>query len=306
MADLLRRSWSENPEPSINYTEEYLHSSFAYPGTSPELAPTVYEGGQPVAFVAGFPRTAQCGGQNLRLLVNTFLTADPKHKGKAFGAGIWTEFLKRAKAAGYDGTINFCVDGGQTNGIVVECGRRLNLQTEKIFSIPYLARLLRPAQRTEPIPATAHDIELFLELATEPASTVPLARTWSRPEAEWQCRQRTGALTVSLRRESRAGILTGTLVEVLGEPIVPSLLVEDVFWGSLLPEERLELVSEFCIRGSGAGAQMISLPLMGYADMAPFQKSGFRKSRRLIHVYMTCWTGAGQFGELPAIYMDVF
>lgn len=302
---LLERSWAENPEPSLRYTPEYLRSSFEYPGCSPNQAPTIYEDDSPVAFVAGFPRTIQLQGQVLRLLVNTFLTADPRYKGKGYGAVVWTEFLKRAKAADYDGTINFCVDGGPTNGIVLECSRRLHYVTRNVFSVPYLARLLRPSA-VPVVPVTDEDIEHFLSLSARLVDQIPLARIWTRAEAEWQCRRRTGALVASLSAGPRRGMITGTLVDVLANPPMLSLLVEDILWGGLEAEERLRLLQQFMAQGAAAGAQLASVPQMGYADMTPFATAGFRKSRRLVHTYLTLWNNSVPVEPLSSVYIDVF
>ena len=112
LADLIQRSWAENKESSLRYMPAFLQSCFEYPGTTAALAPTIYEDDQPVAFIAGLPRHFEWEGRNQKLLLSTLLTSAPEKKGKGYGAGLWVELAKRARAAGYDGLISLCVTAG--------------------------------------------------------------------------------------------------------------------------------------------------------------------------------------------------
>src|SRR5438309_7108132 len=130
VSHLMAQSWAKNSDQSLLYTPAFLANSFQYPGASLDMAAAVYKNGGPVAFVAGFPRTVRLRDRTLRLIVNTFLTVAPEYQGKAYGAAIWSEFVEKVHSAGYDGTINFCVDGGPTNTLVRICGPRLGYLTE--------------------------------------------------------------------------------------------------------------------------------------------------------------------------------
>ena len=305
LSALMERSWGENAESSLHYTSAFLRSAFEYPGTRVDLAPTMYEGERPVAFVAGFPRLARYEGRDLRLLVGTFLTSAPEFKGTTIGPAMWTEFLKRARAAGYDGAINFCAEGSPSNGVVTACGRRLGLSTQKVFTISYLLRLLRPVAAAPADQPQDSDVHLFVELTRERPSRAALARLWTHEEAEWQCHKREGAICVSLRASGRRGLLTGSTVEVLGTPPVRTLLLEDLLWDDLDADERVHLLDRTLAVAAGQGVQIASVPLMGYADVTPLLTRGFRKSRRLMHTYLTVWNGPEPATPLPNLYMDV-
>src|ERR1019366_9052097 len=193
LAAVIRDSWGENQDQSLLYDESFLRTAFAYPGTSFDLAPTIYIDGSPAAFVAGFPRTVRMEGREQRLACLTFWTTSAKFKGKGYGSKVWMECLQRAKANGYDGAVNFCVDGEATNAIVVACGERVNATVRRVFSAKYMARLLRPAPLSSTV-TNSGTVDLFLRVAAQVPKSVPLVRVWSRGEAEWQCLLRTGAL----------------------------------------------------------------------------------------------------------------
>ncbi len=144
LAVVVKDSWSETKNQSLLYDASFIRSAFAYPGASFHLAPTIYIDGYPAAFVAAFPRTVRLKGREQRLACITFWTTSARFKGRGYGSQVWMEILRRARDSGYDGAVNFCVDGAATNEIVVACGERVNAAVYRVFSTKYLARLLRP------------------------------------------------------------------------------------------------------------------------------------------------------------------
>src|ERR1700739_3944223 len=80
LAEFIARSWSENKEQPLRYSDHFLSSEFEYPGSSFDLAPAVYREGRLVGFIAGFPRTVRVAGQLRRLLVVSYLTVAPEYK----------------------------------------------------------------------------------------------------------------------------------------------------------------------------------------------------------------------------------
>src|SRR5438045_1203060 len=94
LSEVVRESWSENKESTLNYTPEFLRSCFEYPGATTSLAPMICEDGKPVAFIAGFPRSVEWNGNPQRLLLSTLLTSSPRTKGKGFGAWLWIDLAQ--------------------------------------------------------------------------------------------------------------------------------------------------------------------------------------------------------------------
>lgn len=306
LADVVKDSWGQNQNQSLLYDEPFLRSAFAYPGTSFDLAPTIYIDGHPAAFVAGFPRTVRLDGRKQRLACITFWTTAAKFKGRGYGSRVWMEIIRRARDNGYDGTVNFCVEGAPTNAMVVACGERVNAEVYRVFSTKYLARLLQPAPMTKTLAIPPGVVDLFLRVAARVPESVPLVRVWSREEAEWQCLRRTGALCAVHQEGSRFGVTTGYVVEVIDREPTKVLLLEDLLWGDLDAQERLTLLQQLLAKGAAAGAQMAVVPLMGYAEAATLRGAGFRQSRRLMHMYLTVWSGAPAPESLSSLYLDVF
>ncbi len=304
LAAMIQRSWADNPNQSLLYSEAFLRSMFDYPGNNFDLAPAVYGDAGLLGFVAGFPRSVRWDAHSARLILNSFLTASTAVKGAGLGLKLWADLIERCRDEGYDGTINFCVEGDDMNRMMPGLSRLLKLNTQRIFSVEFLVRLLRPAPTEPPPQISDPDINLFMELASALPSNLPLVRLWTRAEAEWQCRNRAGALTVSSDVGGRRGILIGYLMQAASAPPTTVVLLEDLLWGDLEAAERTELLERFLRAAAGQGARFASCPVLGYASLDPLTAAGFRRSKRMIHTYLTFWNGL-QPRPVPALYIDV-
>src|SRR5271154_4078550 len=118
LAAMMQRSWADNPNQPLLYSEESLRSAFDYPGSTFELAPAIYRDARLLAFVAGFPRSVLWDNRPAQIILNSFLTASPAIKGAGVGLKLWANQIKRCREAGYDGTINFCVEGDEMNSMM--------------------------------------------------------------------------------------------------------------------------------------------------------------------------------------------
>jgi hypothetical protein len=299
---MMRQSWSENHEVPLLYTEEFLASAFHYPESSFELAPSVYSGDDLVAFIAGFPRRMRRGGRDYRFLINTFLTAASDTKGTGYGLALWGGLAQRGRKAGFDGALNFCVEGDDMNRMILSLSTLLRQPTKQIYTVRYLSRFLRPTPG-EPEPPF-QDVDLFLELAAAIPEATELARTWTRAEAQWQCCDRYGAIAVSSPAGGARGVLSGYVMPVATAPPTPVAIIDDVLWGDLDDEGRQDLVRQFLRVAAARGAQTISVPVLGYAAMEPFRAAGFRPSRRVLCAYLTAWTEVA-LDPVPSLYIDV-
>lgn len=302
LAAVMQQSWSENKEQSLLYTEEFLRSSFAYPGSDFELAPSIYSGDDLVAFIAGFPRGALINGEAVRILLNTFLTVSVTSKGAGYGPVIWGELMDRAKRAGFQGTLGYCVEGDDMNRMIVAISRLLKFKTERIATIPFLSRFLRPVARQAQCQISDENITVFLEL-TASLRRSGLCRTWTREEALWHCQTREGALAVCAA-EGRRGMLTGHLMPVATNPPIQAIIFDDLLWGDLEFSERKTMLQQFLRAAAARGAQTASCPVMGYASTEPLVAEGFRPSRHLVHAYLTLWNGQ-EPKSVASLYADV-
>ena len=304
LAAMIQRSWADNPNQSLLYSEAFLRSAFDYPGASFSLAPAVYGEAGLLGFLAGFPRSVRWDAHPARLILNSFLTADTAVKGPGVGIKLLGDLVERCRDEGYNGTITFCVEGDGMSRMMPLFSRLLKLDTQRIFSVEFLVRLLRSTPAEPPAPISDPDIDLFAELASALPSNLPLMRLWTRAEAEWQCRNRAGALTVSSDVGGRRGILTGYLMQTASAPPTTVVLLGDLLWGELESAERTALLEKFLRAAAGQGARFASCPVLGYASLDPLRAAGFRRSKRVIHTYLTFWNGL-QPRPVPALYLDV-
>jgi hypothetical protein len=243
----------------------------------------------------------------LSVIISTFLSVSPEHKKKGYGIVLWSELVKRVQGAGFDGMVNFCVEGEPMNGMVVGCARRLGLPIERIFSAHYLSLLLRPTgSRERSSERERANTEEFLQLAAPLSDQAQLARVWSAAEAEWQCARRFGTITARHEAGSRFGILTSYAMEIHRPDRAKCLLIEDVLWGTLASDERQDLLRQLLHNAAAAGVRMATVPVLRYADMEPFIAAGFRPSRRIVHGYLTIWNSETAAESLSSMYLDVF
>lgn len=305
VATLIQESWKENGKQGLFYTPEFLASCLDYPGSMYSLAPTLYEGETPRAFVAGFPRTIRYEGRELRVILCTLLSVASEYKRRGYGVVLWSELVKRAQSAGYDGMVNYCVEGEPMNGMILGCCRMLKLPTERLFSVHYLMRLLQPKSAGANADGTGNNLsEEFLRIAAFTVNDVPLMRVWTEKETQWQLRRYNGVVSYH-RAGTREGLLTGYLMNAANPQKTKCLLIEDVLWGKLESEERLTLVEKMLNRGMQAGAQIALLPCLGYADIAPFRAARFRRSPRILHCYLTVFKGEPAPKPVSSMYLDV-
>jgi len=307
VAGLVQRAWADNEQRPVLYTKEFLASQFGYPGSAPSLAPTLYDGARPMAFVAGFPRRIRFLGREWRVAVAAFLSVANEFKRRGYGILLWGELARRVRAAGYDGLVSFGVEGDPMNGMILGGGSLLKIPIGRVHAVSYLSGILWPKEAVESRgPAEDSLIDDFLELSVPIAGRTPLARVWSRDEAEWQCRRRLGAVAVRPEAGPRCGVLTGYVMPVADHRRTSCLLVEDIFWGDLNREERLTLVRRIKGEAAAAGARLAVVPVQGYADVGPFLESGFQLSRRIVQTYLSLWDASPEPGLLDSIYLDVF
>lgn len=304
---LIERSWAENTQQPLLYPADFLSSCFEYPGAGFSLAPSIYSGSTPLAFAAAFPRRVLVKGRELNVVIITFLTVAIELKKRGYGILLWSELVKRAQAAGFDGMVNYCADGESMNSMILGCCQMLQLPTVLAYTIPYWSRILqaRMVENTEAEPS-ADVAERFLGLTGPIAKQTPLARLWSRKEAEWQCQRRFGSLVAESESGSRRGMLVGYIMPIANASRTKCLIVEDVLWGDLEPQERDRLAKVLLDRAASAGVQMAVVPRLGYADLAPFHTARFRPSQRVLHMYLTVWNGEPCTEALSSVYLDVF
>jgi len=305
LSALIARSWSENHEQPLRYTGDFLRSLFDYPGADFALAPSIYRDGKLAAFVAGFPRTVRIAGEQRRLLSVSFLSVAPEHKRSGYGPVLWGELLKRARKMEYDAALDFTVEGDGWSSQIVPVARVLRQTTARVFSVSFMARVLKGDEAPPEARAGQCDMPAMLcEAAARISAEVPMVRCWSRPEAEWQCR-RHGALNTMMCVEERHGILNGYAICAAGPTPMPIAMLDNILWGELAPAECVALAKAFVGNAARAGARMVVTPVLNYADMQPLAAAGFRKTRRLLHAYLTPWTFPAP-ASLPSLYIDVF
>ncbi len=303
LASLMRRSWAGNRESSLDYTSEFLRSCLRYPGSTAEFAPTLYEEDDPIAFIAGFPRQVEWCGKSCKFLLSTFMTSAPEHRGKRYGTRLWTELVHKARATGYDGVLSFTSAGRHLSCTSEdsECGA--GFPTGRIFSVDYQSVLIN---RSADVVTDCVDtqIDLFLELAMTAGRRAPFRRSWTRKEAEWQCRERLGAVVATLDEATGHGMATGYVVDTMPPSPVRALLIEDLLWDDLKPDERVLLLRRLMEQGGARGARIASVAITGYTDYECIKQLGFRPIPRRMDLWVTRWDGPTP-EPVDRVYIDV-
>lgn len=297
--ELICRSWGENPDTPLDYKPEILESWIRYTHAQLPFMRGLFAGETLIACVAGLPRTFVLNERTRRLLLLTWFTVDPEWKRRGLGRRIWSESVLQARAEGYDGTLHYCVEGNPSNGITAAGAAEAGFQSVSIYDIPYLMRITAPSDAMLP---SRGEPEQFLRAVSATRFDVPFVRQWTPEEAAWAC-NRPGAICVASEAGETTGAIAGYVMQLADKECTPCAFVEDILWGDLQPAERDSLAASFLSAASGR-ARIVILPNLRYADLAPFERVGFRRSRRVLHTYLTLWEPWTE-GPLPGMYADV-
>jgi hypothetical protein len=304
LAAVMRGSWVDGAGAPYLYTAELLADWMRYPGTERASAPAIYADGRLVAFAAGLPRQVEIAGTTRQILVSTFLTVAAAQKAAGYGIVVWSELMRRAAAAGYDGVVNYCADGEAMHRMIETGCRLLGLPLVCVKSFAYLVGRVTAgpgggvggAQRPSPV-------QLVDAAAAERGqgdAAARLWRVWSDAEAGWQL-SRIGSVAVG----DGDAVLTGSVVTVADDARSRYLVVDDVLWGSADDGTRSRLLAGLLARAAGDGAGYAVLPVTGYADVRPFLGAGMVPSPHTMHAYLTLWSDPAAVRAVERYYLDV-
>jgi hypothetical protein len=308
LASLMRASWADTPNASYLYTPEFLTECLGYPGSTPALAPAVYDGSELIAFAAGLPRHAAFDGAARRILIATFVTVARAHQSSGYGTAIWTELMRRSAAAGYDAVVTYCVAGERMQRIVERASDALAFPQVRLKSFAYLVRTL-PATAAGASEVGARPSALTLvhaaaaQCAYEPEAgedRMSVHRMWTEPEAEWRL-SRHGSVAVT----GGGAVLCGTVAAVDDAAHSRVLVVEDILWGPLEGAARQILLAQLLDQAAGEGASYAVVPLLGYADMRPFLTAGFLPAPHTMHANLALWCDPDGARPAESFYLDV-
>jgi hypothetical protein len=304
LAAVMRASWVDGAGAPYLYTADLLADWMRYPGTELAPAPAIYSDEGLVAFAAGLPRQVEIAGATRRILISTFLTVAAAQKAAGYGIVVWSELMRRAAAAGYDGVINYCADGEAMHRMIETGSRLLELPLVRVKSLSYLVGRVTArrgdgggaAQR----PSAGQLAHAAAAERGQGDAAARLWRVWSDAEADWQL-SRLGSVAVG----DRDAVLTGSVVTVADDARSRYLVVDDVLWGSAAHETRQSLLSDLLAGAAGIGAGYAVLPVAGYADVRPFLAAGMVPSPHTTHAYLTMWSDPTAGQPVERYYLDV-
>jgi GNAT superfamily N-acetyltransferase len=304
LAAVMLASWGQGPDPPYLCTAEFMADCFRYPGSSFSLAPTLYHESELVAFAAGFPRRVLLAGVERRILISAFLTVAPEHKASGYGIVVWSELLRRAKDAGFDGVVSYCVEGGDMNRMVPMSCRLLELPVIRAASFSHLTSSLWELAAARGDRRGCADVPRLTKAAARMAQRAELARLWTEEEAAWQLSRR-GAVSASSGSDADPGVLTGYVIPLADAVETKCLVIDDVLWGDLAEDGRTALVADLVTSAVSAGARIAIVARVGYADTQAFLSAGFVPSQHTVNSYLTTLAGAGIDRPPERYYLDV-
>jgi hypothetical protein len=303
LAAVMRASWVDGAGAPYLYTAELLADWMRYPGAERAPTPAIYVDENLVAFAAGLPREVEVGGVTRHILVSTFLTVAPAQKAAGYGIVVWSELMRRAAAAGYDGIVNYCADGEAMHRMIETGCRLLELPLVRVKSFSYLVGRVaggRGGAGDAPAPSEGQLVAAAAAERERGDAAARLWREWTDAEAQWQL-SRVGAIAVA----DDDAVLTGSVVTVADEARSRYLVVDDVLWAWAHDEARRRLLDGMLARAAGDGAGYAVLPVMGYADVRAFLAAGMVPSPHTMHAYLTLWSDPAAVGPVERFYLDV-
>lgn len=303
LASTMQASWSENHEQPLLYSPEFLSSAFEQPGSTFDLAPALYDDSGLVAFGAAFPRTVNYAGKEWKLALDSFITVAKNQKGKGLGGKVWSEIARRTRDQGFDGLITFCVEGDRMCEALPRYSEQYEFNTQRVYSVQYLAR---PLPRQTAPKRMSTDTDVFLHCAKIAAQQSEFSRIFNPQEAKWQSHQRWGAFGTSLEAGGKRGAITAYAVPTAGAVHTMCGLIEDVLWHEFEATQRRELLDSLMTAAAAQKVELLLCPVLGYTDLEPLRVAGFRRTKRLLHMYLTSWRDDLPLHPLTSAYIDVF
>ncbi len=306
LAAMMRASWTDSAGAPYLYTADLLAGWLDYPGAQTAPTPAIYTDQGLVAFAAGLPRQVEIAGVTRRILISTFLTVAPAQKAAGYGIVVWSELMRRAAAAGYEGVINYCADGEAMHKMIETGCRLLDLPLTRVKSFSYLVGTLAPARQTGENAANRPAASRLVDAAARDANrgdgedAGQMWRLWGDAEAEWQL-SRAGVVTAA----NGEAVLTGSVATVADDARSRFLVVDDILWGSAPFETRQSMLADVLAKAAGDGAGYVVVPLMGYADARPFLAAGLVPSPHTMHAYLTLWSDPEAAQPVERYYLDV-
>jgi GNAT superfamily N-acetyltransferase len=301
LAALMKESWAGNTQEPLLYTEEFLQSTIGNQSASFSFCPAVYEQDALIAFGAGMVRNVRYAGTTLHLLLDSFITVSPAARGKGLGAKIWHDLAARARRAGLDGLITFCVQGEHMDRKLMSFAQDDSMATAKVFTVTYLAR---PVPRSRTPDAQRADPKTLITKSAELETS--FRRIWTDPDGAWQCHERVGAFGCSLPDTQGKATITAYAMLTGGAKPVRCGLVDDVLWEGTDDAQRSRMVNLLLDSARGMEVELLLVPVLNYFDPALFVAAGFRKTRRTLNLYLTFWNGVSLPSEMDSVYVDVF
>ena len=301
LAAVMRASWVDGAGAPYLYTAELLADWMRYPGAEQAPAPAIYADGGLVAFAAGLPRQVEIAGATRQILVSTFLTVAPAQKAAGYGIVVWSELMRRAAAAGYDGVINYCADGEAMHRMIETGCRLLELPLVRVKSFSYLVGRVTVARGGSAAVAQRPSADQLTRAAAADRgcgdATQRLWRVWTDAEAGWQL-SRIGSVAVG----NGDAVLTGSVATVADDARSRYLVVDDVLWAISSGMRRGDGCSLGMLARAAAddGAGYAVLPVTGYADVRPFLAAGMVPSPHTMHAYLTLWSDPPRCDRLSA------
>jgi hypothetical protein len=244
-----------------------------------------------------------------RILISTCLTVAPAQKAAGYGIVVWSELMRRAAEAGYDGVVNYCADGEAMHRMIETGCRLLDLPLVRVKSFSYLVGTLTPAGRDSAAsgnhPGRPSARQLMDAAAADGERArgqdgAQLWRAWSEAEADWQL-SRADAIVVG----EAGAVLTGCVTTVADAARSRYLVVDDVLFASADDAARRRLVGELLAQAAGRGASYVVLPMLGYAGLRPFLTAGLVPSPHTMHAYLSLWSDPTAVTPVQRYYLDV-
>jgi GNAT superfamily N-acetyltransferase len=298
-AELVTLAWRESPD--FEYSAEFLAECLKAHGEEPAPAFAAWLDGRLVGFVAALPRRAICQGSEQRLALVTFFAVHPGARARGVGRTLWAGFLSALHGEGFDATIHYCVRGHRSNVVTTAAAAEIGFTCVSVGDVGFLRGLI-PG---EPAPFTPTDpaADVFEKAAADVPATA-ISRVWTPREIGNHLFGRRQVVAVTSMEGGDCGAVVGQIRTLADASRTSCLVVEDVLWASLGADARERLVRRF-LDAASTRAAMAIVPRLGYADLTPFSRFGFRVSGRTLTMYSTQLSARATPIESTSLYIDV-
>lgn len=312
---LMRANWQA---PCWLYEPDLLAMHLHRPTADPTMAVGLQsQSGKLAAYLAFVPLRLRFYGSTYKAVFASFFTVSGDFRRHRLSDRQQLLMIDRAQARGYDLYVAVTVAGTPANQTVSRAFAARGLPVRAVRNFRYLAGAtaivssrvgcdtgltVRPYEKKDEARA--------FELLSQAGALATIAKVVEREDIDFMLRTRPRVTTYVYDEDGRVlALLNVAFLPVVSLHVGINAYIENIALGSLPLTTRERFVEAVMQRILARGVEAVMVPDIGYCDLQPFRRLGFRAAPRKLRLLLAPLR-AGVLAEMPdeidSFCLDVF